>query len=642
MPPGLFERAQRVGSLSFNGEMRSTHADPVSEQGDGILIEGYNVLGRVDGASVRPWVLALLLFVFLPFGTSSRADWVNLGGAEVAPNIAEIYVQDDGVRVVLEVFVGDLQLFSDLLPAEWMAENGIATSPDADRLARFSEQGLSIRPDGGTPLVAERVEVDRRLRVDRASQLAGTVDPYSGRMLPRPPDDPRVLYIVLLFPFQSGRPEMLQISPPVNDTGATKATIGMVAFHRAVPVIDFRYLSAPATLHLDWNDPWYSRFDNQNLTRHHNYPRMSFLYAEPYEIRHEALVRVRDAAELVGQKVSGATLDGDAAQDLARRVEREISARTPISIDGTSVQPDFDRSAFMRIGMRGLEILPPGEAVNVDADILGLIWSVPTDGLPKQAQLEWTWFDEAAPEVAGYAIDAAGPFLSPLSPDDPVLVWTNHFKKPPYPEIAAVTLDTPSGVPQIAYVLGGIAALAGGLVLFGVIARSANAKAMILTGAAVAVLSAGGAAFALKRQATRLPALDMEQMTNLTTDLLNNVYRAFDFRLEDQVYDRLALTLDGEILEQVYLDQRKSLRIERAGGADARVEKLEVTAVDPSTAAPSGALGLRADWIIRGSVGHWGHVHRRANRYEANLTVKPVGGTWKILDFDVLSQERLQ
>jgi hypothetical protein len=173
---------------------------------------------------------------------------------------------------------------------------------------------MTIRPDGGTPLSVERVKVDRRLRVDRASPLAGTTAPYSGRALPTPPEDPRVLYVELFYPFAAGRPEMLQIAPPVDEAGSTQVTIGVVVFHRAVPVIDFRYLSAPATLHLDWNDPWYSRFDNPNLPRHHKYPRMAFLYAEPYEIRHEALVRVRDAAELVGQPHEGRDREGNAGK----------------------------------------------------------------------------------------------------------------------------------------------------------------------------------------------------------------------------------------------------------------------------------------------------------------------------------------
>ena len=65
---------------------------------------------------------AVKLFCKLVFWTAlllmraatAQADWVNLSGAEVAPNIAEIYVEDDGVRVVLEAYIGDLETFADL------------------------------------------------------------------------------------------------------------------------------------------------------------------------------------------------------------------------------------------------------------------------------------------------------------------------------------------------------------------------------------------------------------------------------------------------------------------------------------------------------------------------------------------------
>ena len=45
----------------------------------------------------------------------ARADWVNLTGAEVAPNIAAIYIEDEGVRVELEVYIGDLKSFLTLI-----------------------------------------------------------------------------------------------------------------------------------------------------------------------------------------------------------------------------------------------------------------------------------------------------------------------------------------------------------------------------------------------------------------------------------------------------------------------------------------------------------------------------------------------
>jgi len=65
----------------------------------------------------------LLPFVMLLAVTSmARADWINLTGAETAPNIAEIYVLDDHVKLVLEVYVGDLKTFEELIPDEWLKD----------------------------------------------------------------------------------------------------------------------------------------------------------------------------------------------------------------------------------------------------------------------------------------------------------------------------------------------------------------------------------------------------------------------------------------------------------------------------------------------------------------------------------------
>jgi hypothetical protein len=100
--------------------------------------------------------------------------------------------------------------------------------------------------------------------------------------------------------------------------------------------------------------------------------------------------------------------------------------------------------------------------------------------------------------------------------------------------------------------------------------------------------------------------------------------------------------VDGPLLERVYLDQRRSLRVARAGGAEARVRAVDVESAAPSHVPQTGAdFVVRTRWSIVGTVGHWGHVHRRRNRYEADLTLSPAGGAWKITGFEVLDQERL-
>ena len=133
-----------------------------------------------------------------------------------------------------------------------------------------------------------------------------------------------------------------------------------------------------------------------------------------------------------------------------------------------------------------------------------------------------------------------------------------------------------------------------------------------------------------------------EQAAALTDQLLTNVYRSFDFRGERQVYDRLAKTVEGALLEQVYLDQRRSLRIARAGGAVARVKSVNVESATPTLVPGTAAdFTVRTRWIIVGTVSHWGHVHQRSNLYEADLTISSANGAWKITEFEVLGQERL-
>jgi hypothetical protein len=119
--------------------------------------------------------------------------------------------------------------------------------------------------------------------------------------------------------------------------------------------------------------------------------------------------------------------------------------------------------------------------------------------------------------------------------------------------------------------------------------------------------------------------------------LLHNVYRAFQIAEEEAAYDRLALSLEGEILDDVYLRQRRALLQRNRGmGGDGRVERIEpletrTEAVDSAT----GATTIFARWIAHGTVSHWGHSHPRSNVYAAHLNLRPVpDGGWKITGLD--------
>lgn len=196
----------------------------------------------------------------------AKADWINLSGAQSAPNIAEIHIEDDHVRLVLEIYVNDINTFIDLVPEEWLKKAGTQPPPIQDRMQRFSTETFQVLADDKERLIAELKLVEPRMRQDRPNPFAGTINPYTGQRVPGPPEDKRVLYAELIYPLAQ-KPQTITFLPPVDNTGAPKAAIGFIAYHNSVPVIDYRYLSEAARITLDWDDPWYSRFEKKALQR---------------------------------------------------------------------------------------------------------------------------------------------------------------------------------------------------------------------------------------------------------------------------------------------------------------------------------------------------------------------------------------
>ena len=111
----------------------------------------------------------------------------------------------------------------------------------------------------------------------------------------------------------------------------------------------------------------------------------------------------------------------------------------------------------------------------------------------------------------------------------------------------------------------------------------------------------------------------------LVNEILKNTYRAFDFREESDIYDKLAVSSTGDLLSEVYLQARKSMVIENQGGIRAKVRDVTVLDVEQVSGDKEG-LSYNCKWQVEGTVGHWGHIHSRTNQYQAIINVRPVDG----------------
>ena len=590
-------------------------------------------LGLLICAALMPW--------------AAKADWLNLTGAETAPNIAEIYVQDDSVRLVLEVYVGDLDNFSALVPDEWLGDQGADRPALEQRMREFSDEKIQFVTETGEKLQGRLELAEPRLRVDRQSPFAGMINPTTRLRVPDAPDDKRVLYVEISYPF-TARPKQLTIIPPLDAQGRATVSIGFIAFHKSVPIIDFRYLGAAAPLTLDWSDPWYSKFENPSLKRHHKSALMSFLYVEPYEVRHEVLTRVKDLEEWMDIGLRGTEyIEIDELELLRQRIGEFFLSRNSVTIDGQLGNPILDRTNYVKVSRSGIQLIEQPERLEISTAIVGVIITYLTDGIPDEVAVEWELFTDQIQQVPVTATDPAGPLPSFLTPDDNVHVWTNYLKNYQLPTVQEVNIAGSLGMLKIPMVSLFCLAL---LLPVGwqFFKRARNGKT--LTGpivAAAALLVIGALTVPYVRTPIPMPIalsgnLDDEQATRLLESLLRNVYRAFDFREEEDVYDKLAISVKGDLLADVYLENRRSFAVQAAGGAQAKVKEVEIRNATAQRRDGSPlAYAVNGQWTAIGTVGHWGHVHTRQNLYDAVVTIEAVDGIWKITDLDVIEENRI-
>ena len=597
----------------------------------------------IDATIFRVFCPLVLLVMALP----AAADWINLTGSETAPNIAEIYVMDDHVRLVLEVYVGDLKSFEDLVPDDWLNDKPISRPDEASRIRRFAEERFQFIAGSGEKLPAEVVVIEPRERVDRRSPFAGMINPFTRQRVPEAPADKRVLYAELRYPFD-GKPGELTMVPPLDAEGHAEASIGFIVYHKSVPVIDFRYLGAPAKLSLDWEDPWYSKFGNPNLKRHHKSALMSFLYVEPYEVRHEILTRVRDLEEWMDLGLRGDEyIEVDELEPLKQRIGDFLQTRNPVLIDGKPLKPILDRTNYVKAALTGIQLVETPERLEISTAIVGVIITYLTDGLPQEVTVNWNLFTDQVQQVPATATDPAGPLPTLLSPDDNVHKWTNFLKNYQLPTVREVQVAGSLGEIQIPWVslACGFLLLVAIMMLF--LRRRQGHSLFMPIVAGLVLIVAGMATWPLvvttiSRPATMAGEMSPEQAQDLLQVLLRNVYRAFDFREEEDVYDKLAFSVSGDLLSDIYLQNRKSFSIQKAGGAQAKIKSVEIEAATAERLDDRPlAYAIKARWSAQGTVGHWGHIHTRRNRYDAIVTVDAVEGVWKISDLEIIEEERV-
>ena len=569
-----------------------------------------------------PVVIALLALLY---AAASMADAIMRSQAMFADTIAEFYVEDDHVRLELEIGFNDVGAFRNLLPDALYQQLNFGDTPLKERLNRFTVKDMPVIADGNR-LSGRVTKIGPDTRPLR--------DEITGEDLPTPEDQATiVIRATIVFPFDQ-QPESLTLVAP-RETGM--ANIGFLLYHKGVAVNDYRYLSSGLIVNLDWQDAWYSAFSERGLRRQYYSPMTGFIYVEPYEVRKEIIVRPADIQQYVDLGLEGqSTIPAERHAEIKVKIVEFLDDHFAVKIDGTPVKGSVDRVNFLRRTLRSSIVID-----NQDLDLLpatvGVIYVFPTDGLPQSVEMEWDLFNDKTPTVPAATVDQAGPLPTILEPDFRVLRWDNFLQFPELPTLADIE-QPPTTLQQIAGWARWPAVILS-IVMLALLIREFLANRSVSRPLASALL-ATSAVTALFFYQHRQVEMNQDRLTLLVGDLLHNVYRAFDYRGEEVIYDVLEKSVSGELLTDIYLETQKGLELANQGGARVKVKTIEINDAK-LTDRDGNRLIITGNWNVSGSVGHWGHVHQRTNGYRANLEIDEIDGVWKLTGLEILEEQRL-
>ena len=560
------------------------------------------------------------------FSGACMADAIIRSQAMFASTIAEFYVERDHVRLELEIGEPDIASFRNLLPDGIFEKLAFETEGSfEERLALFTGRDMMILADGQA-LKGILTELGPGVRPLR--------DEITGEALPTPEEDEEVIIrAVFRFPFDQLPAELTLTAPAL--TG--QAAIGFVLYHEGVAVNDYRYLSSGITVRLDWEDAWYSAFTLRAMRRQYFSPMTGFIYVEPYEVRKEIIVRPSDIQKFTDLGLADAKIiPAEKQEAIKQKVVEFLAGHFPVTIDGVKVEGSVDRVNFLQRTLKSSTVVS-GQDLDLLPATIGVIYVFPTDGLPQEVELTWDLFTGKMPQVPVAAVDQAGPLPSLLEPDYNILRWENFLRFPELPTLAE--LEAPPSALQRASGWARWAGLALGLVFAGMLLRSFSQTRRLHPAYAVVLLLALAVTTLMFRE-HRKSSLDPARLQGLVGSLLHNVYRAFDYRGEEVIYDVLARSVSGDLLADIYLETRNSLELASQGGARVKVKTVEMTGTELKDRS-GNRLTVTSEWVVSGSVGHWGHVHQRINGYQAELEISEIDKVWKLTGLEILQEERL-
>ena len=368
-----------------------------------------------------------------------------------------------------------------------------------------------------------------------------------------------------------------------------------------------------------------------------------YVYVEPFEIRKEFAFRLTVFPDWQARATE--SLDTAAQEKLLKEVTVQLVEACPLVIDGRQAEFDFSLIRFVQVSPDLGVVKDTRPSIPVGEAMIAAVFTTPREAYPAELTLKWNFFPHPDLIIPAHFVAKEGRGSYVFTKDAREHSWlVPRDKTPslvPVPVPVDIALAPRLLIPVWSLILLGLALISG------FAGRFAKGGGQVVAGSLAGVLLVaslvawGWGGFSIREPGSDVPVVREDQATEIVNALLINMYHAFDHRDESKVYDVLDASVNGPLLERVYIDVLRGLQFEDGDGPRVKIAHLDLRQTHPEPL--DGEEGFRCDteWVAVGNVVHWGHSHTRLNKYHAWITVKPVDGTWKVTNLEIVEEGRI-
>jgi hypothetical protein len=579
----------------------------------------------------------------LALAVATRSSYAH----PVSISRALVYVRPDEITAEIEVFLEDLYLFHTLRTdsRDYLSATEIGRGIQLHR--QFIAERFQILDIDGRPLV---------------SKLDSTTwqPPASGVPLAELMD--HQLTFSLRFDLDEA-PEFLTFVQKFTDGGAvlpSEMTLHVQQEQQPESEPVALRPHEPYILRLRWDGPplsmgdgreqqvaWLVKAKQETLGISSYSSTYSFLYVENRQVRHEILIPLQTLLlDLPIEHEHRDFLSPEEQRGAAAVVGDYFAKGLPVRINGATVEAKFEKCDFFGLATKDFARDANDRDVSLANGRVGVILSYRCPAFPETVSMSWNRFTESmwAVDVVILAGDRIEKRTLSRVGNRQQLEWESPLphRVVPFSPVRANDLPQSLSLSWTAILGFDIAILiwlVGWRILRPRLTKSPSTPAVFA--AAVVALVVGWFAHSRIWQSDPISTAEAAQ---IFAPLHRNVYRAFECPTDGEVYDALALCVDGELLEHVYRQIHQSLDMQDQGGAIAHVTSVEVsdgTVQQTVHARSEPSFYYVCQWDVAGNIEHWGHLHERRQRFVASFRLNVINGYWRITHWDVLDEQPL-